>query len=66
MSVRRVMGIESEFGISNPRDSSANPMLLSIFRPSVQPYMISWLSYDPQVLMRSQNPVATKGGRIPR
>ena len=29
MSVRRVMGIESEFGISNPRDSSANPMLLS-------------------------------------
>ncbi|MEY4899798.1 MAG: hypothetical protein RI895_220 [Actinomycetota bacterium] len=29
MSVRRVMGIESEFGISNPRDASANPMLLS-------------------------------------
>lgn len=29
MSVRRVMGIESEFGVSNPRDSSANPMLLS-------------------------------------
>lgn len=29
MSVRRVMGIESEFGISNPQDSSANPMLLS-------------------------------------
>jgi len=29
MSVRRVMGIESEFGISNPQDSNANPMLLS-------------------------------------
>ena len=29
MSVRRVMGIESEFGISNPTDSGANPMLLS-------------------------------------
>ena len=29
MSVRRVMGIETEFGISNPRDSQANPMLLS-------------------------------------
>lgn len=29
MSVRRVMGIESEFGISNPQDSGANPMLLS-------------------------------------
>lgn len=29
MSVRRIMGIESEFGISNPRDASADPMLLS-------------------------------------
>lgn len=29
MTVRRIMGIESEFGISNPKDSSANPMLLS-------------------------------------
>lgn len=24
-----------------------NPMLASIFRPSVQPYMISWMRYDP-------------------
>lgn len=24
-------------------------MLLSLFRPSVQPYMISWFKYDPQV-----------------
>lgn len=24
------------------------PMLNSIFRPSVQPYMISWIKYDPQ------------------
>jgi uncharacterized protein len=24
-----------------------NPMLLSLYRPSVQPYMISWLKYDP-------------------
>lgn len=24
------------------------PMLLSLFRPSVQPYMISWFKYDPQ------------------
>jgi uncharacterized protein len=28
--------------IANP-----NPMLASLFRPSVQPYMISWLRYDP-------------------
>lgn len=25
-----------------------NPMLFSLFRPSVQPYMISWMKYDPQ------------------
>lgn len=25
-----------------------NPMLYSLFRPSVQPYMISWFKFDPQ------------------
>jgi uncharacterized protein len=30
--------------IENP-----NPMYFSLFRPSVQPYMISWLKYKPQV-----------------
>lgn len=25
-----------------------NPMLYALFRPSVQPYMISWFKYDPQ------------------
>ncbi len=25
-----------------------NPLLYSLFRPSVQPYMISWFKYDPQ------------------
>lgn len=29
-----------------------NPLLMSLFRPSVQPYMISWLRYDPQVEIR--------------
>jgi fermentation-respiration switch protein FrsA (DUF1100 family) len=28
---------------------NVNPMLFSLFRPSVQPYMISWFSYDPQI-----------------
>jgi len=27
---------------------NVNPMLLSLFRPSVQPYLISWFSYDPR------------------
>jgi uncharacterized protein len=29
--------------------SNVNPMLFSLFRPSVQPYMISWFRYDPSV-----------------
>jgi len=28
--------------------SEINPMLNSLFRPSVQPYLISWFKYDPQ------------------
>ncbi len=28
---------------------SVNPMLLALFRPSVQSYMISWFRYDPQL-----------------
>ncbi|HJW18413.1 MAG TPA: alpha/beta hydrolase [Flavisolibacter sp.] len=31
--------------------SNVNPMLFSLFRPSVQPYMISWFRYDPSVEM---------------
>lgn len=29
--------------------SSVDPMLHVLFRPSVQPYLISWFSYDPEV-----------------
>lgn len=29
--------------------SSINPLLFSLFRPSVQPYLISWFKYDPLV-----------------
>jgi pimeloyl-ACP methyl ester carboxylesterase len=28
--------------------SEVNPMLNALFRPSVQPYLISWFKYDPQ------------------
>lgn len=28
---------------------NVNPMLYTLFRPSVQPYLISWFRYDPQV-----------------
>lgn len=32
--------------------SNVNPMLFSLFRPSVQPYIISWFKYDPSVEMK--------------
>jgi len=28
--------------------ANVNPMVTSLFRPSVQPYLISWFKYDPQ------------------
>jgi pimeloyl-ACP methyl ester carboxylesterase len=39
--------------MSGQRIAKPNPLLFSLFRPSVQPYMISWLRYDPQQLIRS-------------
>lgn len=37
---------------------SINPMLFSIFRPSVQPYLISWFAYNPtEVIKKLDNPV---------
>ena len=30
-----------------------NPLLFSLFRPSVQPYMISWFKHDPQIEIKS-------------
>ncbi len=29
--------------------AKVNPMLYSLFRPSVQPYLISWFKYDPKI-----------------
>jgi uncharacterized protein len=28
---------------------NVSPLLYSLFRPSIQPYMISWFAYDPQI-----------------
>ena len=32
-----------------------NPLLNSLFRPSVQPYLISWFKYDPQTEIKKLN-----------
>jgi pimeloyl-ACP methyl ester carboxylesterase len=34
---------------------SVPKMLYSLFRPSVQPYMISWFKYDPQIELKKLN-----------
>ncbi len=33
----------------NAKTTNYNPMLESLFRPSVQPYMYSWMQYDPSM-----------------
>ncbi len=41
-----------------------NPLLYSLFRPSVQPYIISWMRYDPAEEIKKLNiPVAIIQGR---
>ena len=40
-----------------------NPMLASIFRESVQPYMISWIKYNPQIeIAKLQIPILLTNG----
>ncbi|WP_426095677.1 alpha/beta hydrolase [Flavobacterium sp. DSR2-3-3] len=40
-----------------------NPMLASIFRESIQPYMISWIQYNPQIeIAKLQMPVLIVNG----
>jgi alpha/beta superfamily hydrolase len=40
-----------------------NPMLASIFRESIQPYMISWIKYDPQIeIAKLQMPIVIING----
>jgi hypothetical protein len=34
--------------VKGEKVENVNPMVSSLFRPSVQPYMISWFKYDPQ------------------
>ena len=49
--------------IATGSTSSYNPMLQSIFRPSVQPYMASWIKYDPaQEMAKLDIPVLIVNG----
>ncbi|MFJ7972632.1 alpha/beta hydrolase [Psychrobacillus sp. NPDC096389] len=42
---------------------TVSPELQSVFRPSVQPYMISWLQYDPaEQLQKLNNPILLVNG----
>lgn len=37
--------------LAGQRINKPNPLLFSLFRPSIQPYMTSWLQYDPAVII---------------
>jgi pimeloyl-ACP methyl ester carboxylesterase len=44
--------------VSGKEVKEVNPLLYSLFRPSVQPYMISWFRFDPQAeIAKLQIPV---------
>ncbi|MFM8709705.1 MAG: alpha/beta hydrolase family protein [Sphingomonadales bacterium] len=52
-SLKNLAGRYLDTLLLGQRIAKPHPLLFSIFRPSVQPYMISWLRYDPQALMRA-------------
>lgn len=54
-SLKKLAGRYLDTLLMGQRIAKPHPLLLSIFRPSVQPYMISWLRYNPQALMRALN-----------
>lgn len=39
--------------LAGQRIAKPSPVLFSLFRPSIQPYMISWLRYDPGKLLQA-------------
>lgn len=52
-SLKQLAGRYLDTLLRGQRIAKPNPLLFSLFRPSVQPYMISWLRYDPQQLIRN-------------
>jgi pimeloyl-ACP methyl ester carboxylesterase len=54
-SLKKLAGRYLDTLLMGQRIVKPHPLLLSVFRPSVQPYMISWLRYNPQTLMRTLN-----------
>jgi pimeloyl-ACP methyl ester carboxylesterase len=52
-SLKKLAGRYLDTLLMGQRIAKPHPLLFSVFRPSVQPYMISWLQYDPQELMRA-------------
>jgi uncharacterized protein len=52
-SLKQLAGRYLDTLLNGAKIVKPNPMLFSLFRPSVQPYMISWLQYDPETLIAS-------------
>ena len=52
-SIKQLAGHYLDTLLAGQRIAKPNPLLFSLFRPSVQPYMISWLQYDPATIIAS-------------
>jgi len=52
-SLKKLAGRYLDTLLMGQRIAKPHPLLFSVFRPSVQPYMISWLRYNPKELMRT-------------
>lgn len=52
-SIKQLVGRYLDTLLAGQRIVKPNPLLFSLFRPSVQPYMISWLQYDPAQIIAS-------------
>jgi uncharacterized protein len=49
---RRILGeLKAGRSVTNPAEKLPAQLAAALFRPSVQPYLISWFKYDPALEM---------------
>ncbi|NBY24941.1 MAG: alpha/beta hydrolase, partial [Chitinophagaceae bacterium] len=52
-SLKQLANVYLDTLLQGKRIQKPNPYLFSLFRPSVQPYMISWVKHDPATLLKN-------------
>ena len=51
-SLKQLANVYLDTLLQGKRIQKPNPYLFSLFRPSVQPYMISWVKHNPAALLK--------------